>query len=304
MGQPNYHHLHLFWSVVREGGVGKAARRLALTQSTVSTQLRTLEASVGTPLFDRVGRELVLTEAGRTAFAYAEEIFALGSELEAVLRGGPGTAPNRLAVGLSDAVPKTIASRLLAAVLTMPDAPRLVVHEDRTGRLLGELANHQLDVVLTDAPMHPGMRVRAFHHPLGETGVRFCAAPALAARLRPGFPGSLQGAPLLLPTEHAAVRHPLDLWFEAQNVAPRVVAEVDDPALLKPLARTGLGAFAVPAAVVAEVCETYGVEEFGHTDEVRERFYAITVERRVRHPALLALTAAATRMLTPPSPAG
>lgn len=301
MPQPNYHHLHLFWSVVREGGVGKAAKRLGLSQSTVSTQLRTLEEQGGAPLFTRVGRELVLTDAGRTAYSFAEEIFALGAELDAALRGARPGVPTRVAIGLSDAVPKALAARLLEAVLALPDSPRLLVHEDRTERLLQELVNHRLDAVITDAPMHPAWRVRAFHHPLGETGVSFCAAPPLARRLRDTFPASLHDAPLLLPTEHAAIRHPLDLWFEAQKVVPRVVAEVDDPALLKTLGRAGIAAFPVPTALAEELCGQYGVEVVGATAEVRERFYAITVERRVRHPAVLALTAAAGRAL-PPEP--
>lgn len=296
---PNYHHLLLFWTVARQGGVGRAARHLGIGQPAVSTQLKQLEATLGAALFDRVGGAMVLTDAGRTTFAYAEEIFALGEELDAVVRGGRvGPAP-RVGVGVSDAVPKSVAHRLLAAVLSLEQAPRLIVTEDRTERLLAELALHRLDVVLADAPMPPGVGVRAFHHPLGDTGLRFCATPTLADPLRATFPASLDGAPMLMPSVHAAVRPELDRWLSSRGLHPRVVAELDDSALTMTFGREGAGVFSVPAAVSQDVCALYGVVEIGGTDEVRERFFAITMERRVQHPAVLAIRAAAGRILLP-----
>ena len=292
----NYHHLRLFWAVVKEGGVARAGARLGLSQPTISGQLRTLAETVGAPLFSRVGRGLELTDTGRVVFRYADEIFALGRELGAVLADGAVDHPV-VTVGLSDAVPKLLAHRLLEPVLGLPNRPRLVVIEDRTERLLAELALHRLDVVLADAPMQPAHKVKAWHHRLGETRVVCCAAPKLAARLRPNFPASLDGAPLFLPTETAAVRHALDLWLDEIGARPDVVAEFDDSALMKTFAASGTAAFFVNEAVLDAVLQQYGVEVVGAVDAVRERYFAISVERRVRNPAVMALMSAAGSVL-------
>ncbi|MES2640353.1 MAG: LysR family transcriptional regulator [Myxococcota bacterium] len=292
----NYHHLRLFWAVVKEGGVARAAKRLGLSQPTVSGQLRTLAEQVGTPLFTRAGRTLELTDTGRVVFRYADEIFSLGRELAAVLAQG-GVDHPVVTVGVAEAVPKMLAHRLLAPVLLLPQRPRLVVHEDRTDRLLAEVAVHRLDFVLTDTPMHPAIKVKAWHHGLGESPVVCVAEPALAARLRPSFPASLDGAPLLLPTEQAAVRRSLDVWFEENGLRPDIVAELDDSALMKTFGASGAGAFFVSEAVLPAVEALYGVERVGAVPAVRERYYAISVERRVRHPAVVALMEAAGSVL-------
>lgn len=292
----NYHHLRLFWAVVKEGGVARAGRRLGLSQPTISGQLRTLAEQVGTPLFSRTGRTLELTDTGRIVFRYADEIFSLGRELSAVLALG-GVDHPVVTVGVADSVPKLLAHRLLAPVLALPVRPRLVVHEDRTERLLAELAVHRLDVVIADTPMNPSQKVKAWHHRLGEAPVVCVAVPELAARLRPDFPRSLDGAPILLPTEQAAVRHALDLWLEELGLRPDIVAELDDSALMKTFGASGAGAFFVNEAVLAGVTESYGVEPVGTVEAVRERYFAISVERRVRHPAVVALMTAAGSVL-------
>lgn len=292
----NYHHLYYFWTIAREGGVGKAAARLHLTQPTLSGQLKALEDAMGTKLFHRQGRQLVLTEAGQTAFRYCEEIFTLGREMSDVLKGRVSAAPSRLVVGLADVVPKLVAARLLDAVCRMPSSPRLVVREDRSEALVAELAVHRLDVVITDAPLTPSIAVRAWNHLLGECGVTFFRAPGLV--LPEGFPAALQGAPLILPLEGSTLRRGLELWFEAQGIRPRVVAEIEDSALVKTLAQQGFGVCVAPTAIAGDVSRQYGLVPIGSTEAVRERFYAITVERRLRHPALVALASAAPGVLS------
>lgn len=293
----NYHHLFYFWTVVREGGVSKASRRLGLTQSTVSGQLRTLEESLGVKLYERAGRELVLTDAGQTAFRYAEEIFSLGREFQDVVRGRAVPHATRVTVGIAEVVPKLVAFRLLEPILSMPARPRLVCVEDAPDRLLADLAVHRLDIVLTDAPMHPAVKVRAWHHLLGECGVTFLAVPGIAERLAPGFPRSLDRAPMLLPNEPSALRRSLELWFDAEGVRPDVVAEGDDSALMKTFAQAGAGVVAAPRAIEGDVTRQYGLAPVGRTEAVHERYYAITVERRIRHPALVEVARAAPRVL-------
>lgn len=293
----NYHHLYYFWTVVREGGVSRAARRLGLTQPTVSGQLRTLERTLGARLYERSGRELVLTETGQTVYRYAEEIFSLGRELQDVIRGRAVPQATRVSIGIADVVPKLVAFRLLEPVLRMPGRPRLVCVEDRPDRLLGELALNRLDLVLTDTPMHPAVKVRAWNHLLGECGVSFVARPDLAERHAPGFPRSLDGAPVLLPNEPGAVRRGLELWFDAQGIRPDVVAEVDDSALLQTFAQAGAGIAVGPTAIEADMLRQHGLAVVGRTEAVRERYYAVTVERRIRHPALVEMTRVASRVL-------
>lgn len=292
----NYHHLQLFWAVVQEGGVTRAGARLGLTQSTISGQLRLLEEALGVKLFEREGRRLVLTEAGKVTHRYADEIFSLGRELREVVRGEALSHPV-LNVGLSDTLPKAVAHRLLQGVLLVAPRPRLVCVEDRTERLLDELALHKLDVVLADAPMPANHRIRAFHHHLGASPLTWMAAPKLASRLAVDFPRSLDGSPVLLPTPAAAVRRRIDLWLEGQGLRPEIVAEFDDSALMKTFGQSGAGAFPVPLAVVELVAQQYGVAPIG-TTPVEEELYAITVERRIRNPAVAAITEAARRALT------
>ena len=293
----NYHHLHYFWAVAREGSLARACRELRLAPSTVSGQIHALEGSLGEKLFSRTGRQLVLTETGRVVFRYAEEIFTLGRDLRDAVKGRPVGRPMSLVVGVADVVPKLVARRLLEPALRSPEPVRLVCREDKPDRLFAELAVHNLDVVLSDAPVGPSIRIRAFSHLLGECGVTFLATPELAAAHKRRFPKSLDGAPLLLPTETTALRRALDHWFGARGVRPKVVGEFDDSALLTECGETGLGIFPVPSVVADTVKRTYGVERVGSADPVRERFYAISVERKLTHPAVVAISEEARERL-------
>jgi len=289
----NYHHLLYFWTVAREGSVVRAAETLSLTQPTVSAQLRQLEATLGEKLFERKGRGLALTEVGRIVFRYADEIFGLGRELLDVLDDRPTGRPLQLCVGVSDAMPKMIVQALLAPALGLPEGLHLVVRDDKTDRLLAALSLRELDLVLADAPMAPDAGVKAFNHLLMESAVSVFAPGPLAARLRRGFPRSLARAPMLLPTRNTALRRSLDQWFDARDLRPRMTGEIEDSALLKALA-PGIGAaFAAPTIVEREVCRQYQVRVAGRLDGVRERFYAISVERRLKHPAVVAISRSA-----------
>jgi LysR family transcriptional activator of nhaA len=289
----NYHHLLYFWTVAREGTVAAAADRLRLAQPTVSAQVKMLEQALGEQLFARSGRTLQLTDVGRLVFRYADEIFTLGRELQDTLKGRPTGQPARLAVGVANALGKLVAFRLLAPALALEEPVRVVCHEEALDALLARLALHELDVVLTDAPVPPSVRVKAFTHQLGECGVSVFAAARLARGLRGRFPASLDGAPWLLPSEGTQLRRALDQWFDGAGVWPRVVGEFDDPALMKTFGEAAVGVFAAPSVIEQEVCAQYHVTVVGRLDEVRERFYAISVERRLKHPAVVAISAAA-----------
>ncbi len=291
----NYHHLLYFWTVARHGSVSAASDELRLAQPTVSGQLRMLEDALGEKLFHRA-RRMTLTDWG-TVFRYADEIFTLGRELIDVVKGRPTGRPVRLVVGVADAVSKLIAYRLLQPALQLPEAVRIICREDRPERLLAELSVHGLDLVLSDEPVGPAIKVRAFNHLLGECGVGFFATPSLAKRLSGRFPGSLHGAPMLLPTESTALRRALDQWFDTQGIRPQVVSEFEDSALLKVFGQQGLGVFPAPSAIEAEVRRQYGVRLVGTTTAVRERFYAISVERRLKNPAVVAICDAARQTL-------
>ena len=291
----NYHHLLYFWTVVREGTVARAAQHLGLAQPTLSGQIRTLEENLGEKLFRRSGRRLEPTDMGRVVFRYADEIFTLGRELMDTVRDRPTGRSLRLSVGVADVVPKLIAHRLLEPALLMPEQVRIVVREDKPDRLLTELAIHELDLVLTDAPLGPGAHVRAHSHLLLETEVALFAASRLAAGLRRRFPCSLDGASFLLPAEPAALRRDLEHWFDREGIYPHVVGEFDDSALLKVFGQRGVGAFASPAVLEPDVRCRYGVRKVGMLPAMRERFYALTVERRLAHPAVVAISDAAHR---------
>jgi LysR family transcriptional regulator, transcriptional activator of nhaA len=288
----NYHHLFYFWTVARHGSIASACVELRLSPPTLSTQIRQLEASLGEPLFVRERRRLVLTDVGRTVQGYADEIFSRGREmLDTVKRRQSPSL--RLVVGVSDVLPKLVAWRLLQPALSLPGEVRVVCREDRHDRLLAALAVHDLDVVLSDAPATAAIGVRAFNHALGECGVSFFAAPTLAATLRGRLPLCLDGAPILLPTDVSALRLLLDGWFERHGVRPRVVGEFDDGALLKTFGQAGAGVFAAPSVIETEVTRQHSVRIIGRTTEIRERFYAISADRRLKHPAVVALTGAA-----------
>jgi LysR family transcriptional activator of nhaA len=289
----NYHHLLYFWMVAREGSVAKASAQLRLAQPTISGQIRTLEETLDVKLFKRVGRNLALTDTGHLVYRYADEIFGVGRELMDTLRGRPTGRPVKLQVGVADVVPKLIAHRLLAPALALKDPVQVVCREDKADRLLAELAVRGLDLVISDAPLAGEARVRAYNHMLGETGVTFFAAPDLARRLRPGFPSSLDGAPMLLPTDNTVLRRSLDNWFDDLGVHPVLVGEFEDSALLKVFGQAGEGVFGGPTAIEKSIGGQYDVHVIGRTEAVKERFYAITVERRIKHPAVAAISAAA-----------
>ncbi|MFN8641090.1 MAG: transcriptional activator NhaR [Candidatus Binatia bacterium] len=293
----NYHHLLYFWTVARTGGVSAASAELRLAQPTISGQLRLLEDHVGAKLFHRVGRRLELTDVGRMVYRYADEIFTLGRELTDAIRGRPTGRPLRFAVGVADQLPKLIAYRLMEPALNLPESVRLVCQEDKTDRLLADLAVHALDLVLSDAPLSPTVNVRAFSHLLGECGTTIFGAKPLATRFRRGFPRSLDGAPFLMPTDNTVLRRSLDQWLAQQGLRPRIVSEFEDSALLKAFGERGVGLFAAPTAIEAEIRRQYGVQVVGRVEQVRERFYAISVERRLKHPAVVAISEAAREKL-------
>ena len=295
----NYHHLLYFWTVAREGSIVAAAERLSLTQPTISGQLRVLEESLGERLFERKGRHLVLTEVGQTVYRYADEIFGLGRELLDVLDDRPTGRPLRLAVGISDAMPKMMAAQLLAPALGLPGGVQLVVRDDKTERLLAMLSVHELDVVLADMPMSPGVSVKAFNHLLVESAVSLFATPAIAAKLRRGFPASLNAVRMLLPPANTALRRSLDEWLERHGLRPQMTGEIEDSGLLTALA-VGTGAvFAAPSLVSGEVCQQYRVRRIGELNGVMERFYAISIEKRLKHPAVVAIAESAERANLP-----
>lgn len=297
----NYHHLLYFWVVAREGGLVAAGKVLRLSHPTLSAQIHALEDRLGAKLFTKVGRKLALTDTGRVVYRYAEEIFTLGREMVDTVSGRATGQPLRLEVGVADVVPKLIVRRLLQPALVLPEPVRMVCREEPYEQLLGELALHHLDVVISDAPVPTGSNVRAFTHLLGETGVSFFGSKELVRRHKRGFPASLEGAPVLLPLEQLTLRRSLDQWFDRQGLRPRIVAEFEDSALLKEFGGDGLGLFPAPTVVEAEVMHKYGVQLLGRLPEVRERFYAITVERRLKHPAVVAISEGARHELFAPA---
>ena len=285
----NYHHLLYFWTVAREGGVSQAAKRLNLAQPTISNQLKRLEKSLGASLLERKGRRLELTETGKVVYRYADEIFSLGRELTNALRGDPYRDQMRLLVGVPDVMPKLVVYRLLKPALALEQRVQLVCYEGKLPDLLAELALHRLDIVLADLPGAPEVHVRAFNHLLGECGISVFGTQELAARYRPRFPESLQDAPMLLATQNTVVRRTVEQWLDDREIYPQVVHEFEDSAFLKVFGQAGEGLFLAPTAIEGEVCRQYGVEVVGRIPELRERFYAISLERRLKHPAVVAI---------------
>ncbi|MBW2524532.1 MAG: transcriptional activator NhaR [Deltaproteobacteria bacterium] len=289
----NYHHLLYFWLVAREGGLAAAATELGLAQSTVSKQVHQLEDVLGHALFTKNGRRLVLTENGRVVFRYAEEIFTLGREMLDTLKGRPVGKPLRLTVGVADVVPKLVAERALAPALALAGAVRLVCREGKPDRLLADLALHELDVILTDAPANPYVKVRAFNHLLGESEIGIFGRKDLAKKYRRDFPASLAQAPMLLPTENTVLRRSLDQWLDSIDARPDIVGEFEDSALLRVFGLRGIGVFPASLAVAKDVEDRYRVQFIGTVPDVRERLYAVTVDRRLKHPAVHAICQAA-----------
>ncbi len=288
----NFRHLYYFWIVAKEGSVTKAAERLGLAIQTVSAQLVLLEQSTGKSLFNVQGRRMVLTEAGRIAMRYADQIFLLGEQLQEALSSTDVDRTMRLTVGLSDSLPKLISSRLLEAALALPERVKLICYEDQFESLLGELSVHKLDVVLTDRPVPPGTPLRVFSHLLGETEISLYGLPELAEKYQADFPVSLNDAPMLLPTRNNAIRGRIDFWLESHDLHPDIIGEFDDNALLHTFGRIGRGLFPAPSVLAKDVLEQFNAVPVGAMTQVREQFYAISNERKIKHPAVEAILAA------------
>lgn len=286
----NYSHLHYFWTVAREGSIARASESLHLTPQTISGQLKALDKAVGHRLFNRVGRRLVLSDMGRVVFEYANEIFSVGAELASVVRGKQMTGPTTLSLGIVSSMPKLIAERIVAPAMLDEHPVRVRCQESSLEQLLSELAIHKLDLVLSDQPVPDGLGLKAYNHRLGESGMSFFSQRSQARRYRGGFPDSLNNAPLLLPSQHSALRRRLDDWFENHELSPRIAGEFDDSALLKAFGEAGIGIFAAPTVIEEEVCRMYRMSVIGQTDEIQERFYAISAERRLKHPSVVLIT--------------
>ncbi len=286
----NYHHLLYFWVVARKGSIKKACEELHLTQPTISSQLQALEDSLGHSLFIRHPRGLQLTEAGHLVFRYAEEIFSLGQEMAGALKGQAPDRPVRLTVGVIDSLPKMIVYELLEAALKSDKPTHLVCEEGKLEQLLSELAIHRLDLVLSDMPIPPTIHIQAFNHLLGESGVLLFAAPSLAKAYRKHYPQSLHTAPLLLPKSHTSLRKDVDSWFVLHEIRPQIVGEFEDSAMQKSFGQAGLGIFPGSAIMKEEICRQYQVDVVGEIENVTQRFYAHTVDRRLKHPAVIAIS--------------
>lgn len=298
----NYHHLIYFHTVAECGNIALAAAKLHLSQPTISVQLKALEKALGVELFERRGRKLILSEAGRRAFRYADEIVSLGRELREGLRGQADTPTFQLSVGIADVLHKLVVVELLKPALALPEQPRLKCVEGSASDLLNALAQYELDLVLSDQPGHGATKSRAFAHALGESAVAFFGATKWRGGVCQNFPNSLAEVPLLLPAYPSTMRRALDAWFDARDWRPRIVGEFTDSALLKAFGQQGLGIFPAPAIIAAEVQRQYQVEHLGTLEDVREKYYALSPERRVKHPAVLAITSQAWKFTSQEDP--
>ena len=289
MQRINYQHLFYFWHVVTEGSITAACEKLHLAQPTISGQLTVFEQAIGEKLFYKQGRKLQLTDTGRIVFHYAEEIFALGRELGNTLKGLPTGRALRLTIGIADALPKLVIYRLMQPVFQLPEVVQIFCYEDKVERLLNDIALQSIDLVLSDTPLTSSSNANIFNHLLGDSAVTVFATAELAAIYRPNFPRSLGGAPFLLPTNNTALRRSLDQWFDNENIRPKIQAEIEDSALMKTFGKGGMGLFVAPTIVEAEIKRQYMVETVGRIESVKERFYAITVRRQLKHPAVTAI---------------
>jgi LysR family transcriptional activator of nhaA len=293
----NYHHLLYFWMVVRTGSVAAASSELRLAPPTISAQIRRLEEQLGEKLLRRSGRHVVPTEMGQLVYRYADEIFALGRELLDITRGRPTGGPMHVVIGVHDVIPKSIARWLIEPALKLPTAVRIICREGSTEQLLADLSVHRVDVVLADSPISPDVKVRAYNHLLGESALSFLGTPDLVRKYRPGFPKSLHEAPMLLPTPNTAVRRTLEQWFDTLDIRPRVVGEFDDSELCWEFGSTGLGLFSAPLVLETHLARLYDVQRVGWAPDVSSRFYAISVERKLKHPAAIAICETARHTL-------
>jgi LysR family transcriptional regulator, transcriptional activator of nhaA len=286
----NFHHLRYFWTVARKGGVRKAADALHVSQPSISAQLRLLEEALGEKLFRRSGRNLVLTETGHLVLSYADEIFSAGRELMSAVKQRPSERALRLNVGITDALSKLITFEILKAAFQFRDPIHVICREGEIGPLVHQLQTHRLDIVLADEPASSALKAKTFNHRLGRSGITFCAMPALAAKLRRKFPQSLDGAPALLPSENMGMRMALETWFDAQGIRPRVIGEFEDSALMEVCSSGGRGFTVVHTVVDRAALKHYGLRVIAKVKDCASDFYAITAERRVKHPAAVAIT--------------
>jgi LysR family transcriptional activator of nhaA len=295
----NFKHLHYFWVTARAGGIVKAGAQLHTTPQTLSTQIKLLEERLGRKLFRKAGRRLELTDDGRVALRYADEIFTLGQELENALMNPRGAEPPVLEfrVGVADSVAKSVAYQLLEPALKLPDPVRMLCSEGKLDDLLGALALHRLDLVISDERLPPRLSVKAFNHLLGSSTMSFFAAPALQEKLQGRFPACLNGAPMLIPAASSSVRPQFETWLTRHRITPQVVGEFDDGALMGAFGREGRGVFVSPSVLEGETAAQYGVQVIGRSDELVEQFYAISVERRITHPCVVAITQSARAAL-------
>lgn len=293
MNQLNLKHLHYFWAVARHGSIARASELLHLTPQTISGQLKELEQQFDTKLFKKSGRNLVLSDKGQAVFNYADEIFRLSNDLQEMLAGRTAGAQLNLKVGIGMVVPKLLAYRILEPVLSLEEPVLLTCHEAPFVDLMADLSVHKLDIVLADSPLSPTLNIRAYNHLLGESGISFFARESEAEVYRENFPLCLDGAPMLMPTSSSALRRSLELWFERIDVRPCMVAEFEDRALMKAFGEAAAGIFTSPTTVEEDVLNKYSVNLIGRSEEVKERYYAITAERKIKHPAISAITEAA-----------
>lgn len=290
----NFNHLQYFWAAAKAGGIVRAGQQLHISPQTLSGQIKLLEDRLGCALFRKVGRGIELTDEGRLALGFADQIFALSRELEAAI--GKASGARRaldFQVGIADSVPKAIAYRLLEPALAMPEAVHLICHEGKFQDLLGQLAVHRTDLVIADEPMGRQVSVKAYNHPLGTTAMSFFASPALQRTLTGSFPQCLDGAPMLLQGSGSAMRRRLDFWLTTRTLRPRAIGEFDDAALMKAFGGEGRGVFMAPTVLESETAAQYGVCVVGRTDELVEEYFAVSVERRITHPCIAAITSAA-----------
>ncbi len=293
----NYHHLRYFHIVAKEGRLTAAAQHLGVSAPAISAQLSELERALGERLFRREGRTKRLTEAGQLVLSYAEEIFSVGGELVTALRQSPGTKTLRLHLGVVDCFPKFLTREILRPAFIMSQAVRVTCHEGKLEELIGHLTAHRLDIVLADEPVSSTIHPQTFSHSLGQSGTTFCAQGKLAMQLQRGFPRSLHDAPALLPAGRTPFRRSLDAWFSAQRIHPRVIVECEDLALMKVLASDGRGFLPVPSVGADEAIRQYGFTPIGQAPRCVVRYSALTTARRIAHPVVAALTAAARRDL-------
>jgi len=293
----NYHHLYYFWVVVQKGSIARACDELCLAQPTISGQIRELERAIGDKLFARAGRNLALTDTGRTVYRFADEIFSIGRELVETLKGQPSRRTVQFRVGVADVLPKLVVFELLKPAMALPESLRLICREGPLESLLVELAMHTLDLVVADRPLEQQVNVRAFNHRLGDCGVSIVGRHPRLRALRKEFPRCLDGVPFLMPGVNTLLRRSLDTWFGSQGIRPLVRAEFDDSALMKTFGQSMIGFFPVPTAIEEQVRRQYGVQILGRVESVRENYYAISVERKVKHPAVVAITDGARQKL-------